>query len=88
MPPFVSKSEPHAGPYEVAGLVHEGAKACDPTVESEVPGLVPGIDLRPPDVRTSAPSSHLIALDVSVSPPRLGRWCGLQQHHRGHQTHP
>ena len=57
------------GPYKVADLVHEGAKACDPTVETEVLGLVPGIDLHPEDVLTSALSSHFIALDVSVSPP-------------------
>ena len=29
------------GPFAVADLVHEGAKACDPTVETEVLGLGP-----------------------------------------------
>ena len=38
-------------------------------METEVLGLVPGIDLRAADVLTPALSSHLIALDVSVSPP-------------------
>ena len=47
-------------------VVQEAAHPCDPFAETEVPGLIPGTDLRPEDVLTSALGSALTALDVSI----------------------
>ena len=42
------------GHTALTALIHAAAQSCDHTAETEVPGLVPGTDLRPADVHTSA----------------------------------
>ena len=42
------------GHNAVTSLLHAAAQQCDHTSEMEVPGLIPGTDLRPADVLTSA----------------------------------
>ena len=49
----------------VSSLIHAAAQQCDHTSEMEVPGLIPGTDLRPADVLTSALGNAYAALDVS-----------------------
>ena len=41
----------------------------DPAAESEVAGLIPGTDLRPADILTSACGIGESALDVSITSP-------------------
>ena len=45
------------------------AQSCDCTAEMEVPGLLPGIDLRPADVLTSALGNSYTALDIFICSP-------------------
>ena len=49
--------------------LHAAAQSCDHSAELDVPGLglMPGTDLRPADVLTSALSDAYTALDTSVS---------------------
>ena len=60
----------------VTALVHATAQSCDCAVETEVPGLIPGIDLRPADVLTSHPwqlvhrPRHLDLLSTQTRPLR------------------
>ena len=42
---------------------------CDPTAETEVPGLIPGTDLRPADILTQAFGNSLTALDIGITSP-------------------
>ena len=58
------------GHYAVAQIVQEAAYACDPSAETEVPGLLPGTELRPADVLAAALGNALTALDVSICSPR------------------
>ena len=57
------------GHNAVTALVHAAAQSCDCTAETEVPGLIPGTDLRPADVLTSAPGNSYTALDISICSP-------------------
>ena len=57
------------GHNAVASLLHEAAHQCDHTAEMEVPGLIPGTDLRPADILTSALGNAYTALDVSICSP-------------------
>ena len=57
------------GHNAVTSLLHAAAQQCDHTSEMEVPGLIPGIDLRPADVLTSALGNAYTALDVSICSP-------------------
>ena len=52
-----------------SSLIHAAAQQCDHTSEMEVPGLIPGTDLRPADVLTSALGNAYTALDVSICSP-------------------
>ena len=54
-------------------LVHASAQSCDHSNEVEVPGLVPGTDLRPADVLTSAFGSACTVLDISICSPHAQR---------------
>ena len=47
------------GHNAVTSLLHEAAHQCDHTAEMEVPGLIPGTDLRPADILTSALGKRL-----------------------------
>ena len=51
------------GHNAVSSLIHAAAQQCDHTSEMEVPGLIPGTDLRPADVLTSALGNAYTALD-------------------------
>ena len=53
----------------VSSLLHAAAQQCDHTAEMEVPGLIPGTDLRPADILTSALGNAYTALDVSICSP-------------------
>ena len=53
----------------VSSLIHAAAQQCDHTSEMEVPVLIPGTDLRPADVFTSALGNAYTALDVSICSP-------------------
>ena len=55
------------GHNAVTTLVHAAAQSCDCTAEMEVPGLIPGTDLRPADVLTSALGNSYTAHDASRS---------------------
>ena len=57
------------GHNAVSSLIHAAAQQCDLTSEMEVPGLIPGTDLRPADVLTSALGNAYTALDVSICSP-------------------
>ena len=57
------------GHNAVSSLIHAAAQQCDHTSEMEVPGLIPGTDLRPADVLTSAQGNAYTALDVSICSP-------------------
>ena len=57
------------GHNAVSSLIHAAALQCDHTSEMEVPGLIPGTDLRPADVLTSALGNAYTALDVSICSP-------------------
>ena len=57
------------GHNAVSSLIHAAAQQCDHTSEMEVPGLIPGTDLRPADVLTSALGNAYTALDVSICSP-------------------
>ena len=57
------------GHNAVSSLIHAAAQQCDHTSEMEVPGLIPGTDLRPADVLTSALGNPYTALDVSICSP-------------------
>ena len=81
---FCAISEAIRRHHAVVNLVHEAAKNCGRTAETEVIGLASGTDLRPAVRLTSALSNSLSV----CSPPRLGRWRGLHQHHRGNQPRP
>ena len=50
-------------------LIHAAAQSCDHTTEMEVPGLIPGTDLRPADVLTSTLGNAHTALDISICSP-------------------
>ena len=62
-------SEATRGHNAVSSLIHAAAQQCDHTSELEVPGLIPGTDLRPADVLTSALGNAYTALDVSICSP-------------------
>ena len=57
------------GHNAVSSLLHAAAQQCDHTAEMEVPGLIPGTDLRPADILTSALGNAYTALDVSICSP-------------------
>ena len=57
------------GHNAVSSLIHAAAQQCDHTPEMEIPGLIPGTDLRPADVLTSALGNAYTALDVSICSP-------------------
>ena len=57
------------GHNAVSSLIHAAAQQCDHTSEMEVPGFIPGTDLRPADVLTSALGTAYTALDVSICSP-------------------
>ena len=57
------------GHNAVSSLLHAAAQQCDHTAEMEVPGLIPGTDLRPADILTSALGNACTALDVSICSP-------------------
>ena len=57
------------GHNAVTALVHAAAQSSDCTAETEVPGLIPGTDLRPADVLTSALGNSYTALDISICSP-------------------
>ena len=57
------------GHNAVSSLIHAAAQQCDHTSEMEVPGLIPGTDLRPADIFTSALGNAYTALDVSICSP-------------------
>ena len=57
------------GHNAVSSLIHAAAQQCDHTSEMEVPGLIPGTDLRPADILTSALGIAYTALDVSICSP-------------------
>ena len=57
------------GHNAVSSLLHAAAQQCDHTSEMEVPGLIPGTDLRPADILTSALGNAYTALDVSICSP-------------------
>ena len=57
------------GHNAVSSLLHAAAQQCDHTAEMEVPGLIPGTDLRPADILTSAVGNAYTALDVSICSP-------------------
>ena len=60
------------GHNAVSSLLHAAARQCDHTAEMEVPGLIPGTDLRPADILTSALGNAYTALDVSICSPHAG----------------
>ena len=60
------------GHNAVSSLLHAAAQQCDHTAEMEVPGLIPGTDLRPADILTSALGNAYTALDVSICSPHAG----------------
>ena len=62
-------SEATRGHNAVAQIAQEAAHACDHSAETEVPGLIPGTELRATDVLTSALGNALTALDVSICSP-------------------
>ena len=53
----------------VTALVHATAQSGHCTAELEVPGLIPGTDLRPADVLASALGNSYTALDISICSP-------------------
>ena len=71
-PPAALWAKPR-GHNAVTAFVH-AAQSCDGTAETEVPGLIPGTDLRPADVLTSAlgnsspPSTSRSALRMPSRP--------------------
>ena len=59
------------GHNEVTTLVHAAAQSCDCTAGMEVLGLIPGTDLRPADVLTSAlGNSHTALRHLGLLPAR------------------
>ena len=62
-------AEATKGHYAVSRLVHEAALMCDPSADTEVCGLIPGTDLRPADVLTTALGNCMTAIDVCVASP-------------------
>ena len=50
----------------VADLIHEAATACGPTAVMELPRLIPGTELRPASLLTTAQGNTRTAFDVSV----------------------
>ena len=63
-------SEATRGHNAVSSLIHAAAQQCDHTSEMEVPGLIPGTDLRPADILTSALGNNAYtAPDVSICSP-------------------
>ena len=68
-PPVAPWGEATRGHNAVTALVHATAQSCDCTAETEVPGLIPGTDLRPTDVLTSALCNYYTALDISICSP-------------------
>ena len=60
---------PPRGHNAFSSLIHAAALQCDHTSEMEVPGLIPGTDLRPADILTSALGNAYTALDVSICSP-------------------
>ena len=57
------------GHIEATALIHAAAQSCDHTAEVEVPGLIPGTDLRPADVLASALGNANTALNISSCSP-------------------
>ena len=71
------------GHNAVTALVHAAAQFCDCTAEMEVPGLIPGTDLRPADVLTSDLGNSHTALDISICSPhaqQAGSDCTQTRH--------
>lgn len=62
-------AEATRGHYAVAKLVHNAACICDPSAETEVPDLIPGTDLRPADVLTTALGNGMTAIYVGICSP-------------------
>ena len=73
-----STAEGTRGHYKVSNLMWTAASQCDPSAETETPGLIPGTDLRPADVLTTALGNGTTALDVGIASPdsrHAGRDC-------------
>ena len=70
-PPCCAVGEVTRGHNAATTLVHAAAQSCDCTAEMEVPGLIPGTDLRPADVLTSALGNSYTALDISICSPHV-----------------
>ena len=64
-----SIAEATRGLHAVANLVHKASLGCDPSAEIEVPGFIPGTDLRPADVLTTTLGNGMTALDISIASP-------------------
>ena len=62
-------AESTRGHYGVVNQMLSRVKQCDPSAETEVPGLIPGTDLRPADILTQAFGNCLTALDVGITSP-------------------
>ena len=68
-PPAAPLVRPRVVTNAVSSLIHAAAQQCDHNSEMEVPGLIPGTDLRPADILTSALGNAYTALDVSICSP-------------------
>ena len=62
-------AEATRGHYAVAKQIHNAACVCDPSAETEVLGLIPGTDLRPADVLTTALGNGMTSIDVCICSP-------------------
>ena len=58
------------GHNAVTAPIHAAAQSCDHTFEMEVPGLIPGTDLRPADVLTSALTPRLASQSAHRTPSK------------------
>ena len=68
-PPAVPWGDATRGHNAVTTLIHAAAQSCDLTAEIEAPGLIPGRDLRPADVLTSALGNACTALEILICSP-------------------
>ena len=69
-------AESTRGHYGVVKQILSRVLLCDPSAETEVPGLIPGTDLRPADILTQALGNGYTALDVGITSPDA-RYAGL-----------
>ena len=59
------------GHNAVSSLIHAAAQQCDHTSEMEVPGLIPGMDLRYSPRPWAMPTLHWMSPSAPRTPPRL-----------------